>query len=263
MFSKKAILEASIYLLGDEEIDEEEFLAIYEIVTMRRKHPYKHYERIEDVFDAISPEEFQTEFRFGITELPLLLQALKIPDKFICSNGTVSSGTEGLLILLKRFSYPCRLSDMIPRFGRSVPELSLILNEVIDFIYTNHGYLLRDLDQPWLNSNHLENFARAVYEKGAALENCWGFVDGTVRPICRPGENQRTVYNGHKRVHALKFQSVVAPNGLIANLYGPVGKLHYNVTVLYIVLPYLFPLSLVSGQAPLNLKCPYLISPYF
>lgn len=26
---------------------------------------------------------------------------------------------------------------------------------------------------------------------------------------------------GHKRVHAIKFQSVVAPNGLIANLYGP------------------------------------------
>ena len=28
--------------------------------------------------------------------------------------------------------------------------------------------------------------------------------------------------HGHKRVHALKFQSVVAPNGLIANLFGPV-----------------------------------------
>lgn len=114
---------------------------------------------------------------------------------------------------------------MIPRFGRSVPELSLILNEVISFIYTNHGYLLRDLDQPWLSSRHLEDFALAVHGKGAALENCWGFVDGTVRPICRPGENQRVMYNGHKRVHALKFQSVVAPNGLIANLYGPVGKL--------------------------------------
>ena len=48
-----------------------------------------------------------------------------------------------------------------------------------------------------------------------------------MRPICRPGRNQRVVYNGHKRVHALKFQSVVAPNGLIANLYGPVeGRRH-------------------------------------
>ena len=38
---------------------------------------------------------------------------------------------------------------------------------------------------------------------------------------------QRVIYNGHKRVHALKFQSIVTPNGLIANLYGPVeGKRH-------------------------------------
>ena len=59
------------------------------------------------------------------------------------------------------------------------------------------------------------------------LENCWGFVDGTVRPLCRPGENQRIMYNGHKKVHAIKFQSVVEPNGLIANLFGPVeGRRH-------------------------------------
>ena len=54
------------------------------------------------------------------------------------------------------------------------------------------------------------------------------FVDGAVRPICRPGKNQRVVYNGHKRIHAPKFQSVVIPNGLIANLYGPVKGRQHN-----------------------------------
>ena len=35
------------------------------------------------------------------------------------------------------------------------------------------------------------------------------------------------MYNGHKKVHAIKFQSIAIPNGLIANLYGPVeGKRH-------------------------------------
>lgn len=43
-------------------------------------------------------------------------------------------------------------------------------------------------------------------------------------PISQPVENQRIVYNGHKRVHALKFQSVVLPNGLVGHLYGPVDK---------------------------------------
>ena len=38
---------------------------------------------------------------------------------------------------------------------------------------------------------------------------------------------QRVLYNGHKKVYALKFQSVVAPNRLCASLFGPVeGKRH-------------------------------------
>ena len=31
-------------------------------------------------------------------------------------------------------------------------------------------------------------YVDAVFAKGAALDNCFGFVDGTVRPICRPGK---------------------------------------------------------------------------
>ena len=45
------------------------------------------------------------------------------------------------------------------------------------------------------------------------------FIDGTVHSTCRPRQNQRVIYNGHHRVHAIKFQSTVAP---ITNLYGPV-----------------------------------------
>ena len=33
---------------------------------------------------------------------------------------------------------------------------------------------------------------------------------------------QRAQYNGHKRHHGIKFQNVVAPNGLIISCYGPV-----------------------------------------
>ena len=44
---------------------------------------------------------------------------------------------------------------------------------------------------------------------------------------------QRIVYNGHKRVHGLKFQSVALPNGLIANMYGPVGE--YLVLIRFII----------------------------
>ena len=64
----------------------------------------------------------------------------------------------------------------------------------------------------------------------------FGFVDGTVRPICRTGENQRLVYNGHiKRVHALKFQAVALHNGLIGRLFGPMGKTSYSYKVSFVL----------------------------
>ena len=74
-----------------------------------------------------------------------------------------------------------------------------------------------------LNPGFLEQYAAAIAGKGAALDNCFGFVDGTVRFISKPGEQQGIVYDGHKRVHALKFQSVAVPNVLISNMDSPVG----------------------------------------
>ena len=56
-----------------------------------------------------------------------------------------------------------------------------------------------------LDSASPQVYADAVFAKVATLDNCFGFVDGMVRPICRPGEMQRAVYNGHKHVHGLKF----------------------------------------------------------
>ena len=100
----------------------------------------------------------------------------------------------------------------------------MIYNKVIDRIFNEHGHLVRQWNRRLLSHNHLQEYADAIADKGAALQNCFGFVDGTVRPIFRPMHNQRVVYNGHKRVHSLKFQSIVVPNGMIANLYGPVGK---------------------------------------
>ena len=81
------------------------------------------------------------------------------------------------------WSYPCRYSDLIPRFGRPVPVLSMINNTVLDFIYNAHSHRITQ----W-NHSILERYANAVSDKGAALDNCIGFIGGTVRPICRPGE---------------------------------------------------------------------------
>ena len=108
----------------------------------------------------------------------------------------------------------------------------MLTNKVLDYIYDTHKNRIIQWNHAILSPHLLEEYAAAVHRRGAALDNSFGFIDGTVRPISRPERNQRILYNGHKRVHAIKFQSVVLPNGLIANMYGPVGKLYfYNVTL--------------------------------
>ena len=59
---------------------------------------------------------------------------------------------------------------------------------------------------------------------------------------------QKVLFNGRKHVLAIKFQSVVAPNDLIVNLF---DTLHENVVVL---------LSLVHGGAVFSLSADMLTS---
>ena len=62
---------------------------------------------------------------------------------------------------------------------------------------------------------------------GKTRRQYMGFVNVTARPVSRPGKDQQFVYNEHKKVHALKSQSIVLPNRLIGNLFGPIeGRRH-------------------------------------
>ena len=67
---------------------------------------------------------------------------------------------------LKRFSYPCRYSDMIPRFAKPVPVLSMITNTLVDFIYDMHGHRIMQWNNFLLGQLKLEEYAVAVAEKG-------------------------------------------------------------------------------------------------
>ncbi|CAC5395948.1 unnamed protein product [Mytilus coruscus] len=177
--------------------------------------------------EVLTNEQCRFMFRFEKQDIDILRVALGIPSKIVCNNGTVASGIEGLCIVLRRLTYPNRLEDISPIFQRPLYELSYILSKTLDIIYDNTSQKLTSLDQEWLSEEYLRTFAEVIHERGSPLLNCWGFIDGTVMPICRPTRHQRIVYSGHKRVHGLKFQSVVAPNGLVANLFGPIeGRRH-------------------------------------
>ena len=54
--------------------------------------------------------------------------------------------------------------------------------------------------------------------KGALLYNSFDFIDRTIAPIWIPVLNEKMVYSYHTRVHGIRFQSLVLPNGLIINI---------------------------------------------
>ena len=59
-----------------------------------------------------------------------LVTALSLPEKYKCNQGTIATGMEALMIMLRRLTYPNRLCDLVALFGRKESELSMIFATV-------------------------------------------------------------------------------------------------------------------------------------
>ena len=157
-------------------LSDEEFVVLYdENRSKNLDFLYDEYGRFD--LDKMTDSECIPELRVKKSDLPKLREALQIPDSFTCYQKSVGDGMEGLCMLLRRFAYFCRYSNRIPRFGRPTPLLSMLTNEVLDFICNTHSDKITFSRSP--------SYTDPVYAKGAALNNCFGFIDGTVRPIVK------------------------------------------------------------------------------
>lgn len=73
--------------------------------------------------------------RFSKDDVHLLYDLLRVPEFYTCPNGTVVGGQESLPLLLRRLTYPNRLSDVFSLFGRPEPELSITVHKVHSVTY--------------------------------------------------------------------------------------------------------------------------------
>ena len=172
--------ELVLYAISKSMVLDEEFASLYDTNTSKNRD-FEYL--IWDAFNLheISDDDCVVEFRFQKNDMPRLVTALQLPDE----KDTVwhvqwfkSSMVEALCVILKRLAFPCRYSDMMPRFARPVPQLTMISNETIHWLDSRWG--LTDLNQRWLTPQNHMSFANWNYQKGTALDNVWGFVDGTV-----------------------------------------------------------------------------------
>jgi len=80
---------------------------------------------------------------------------------------------------------------------------------------------MKYLQDPSIWHDRMPMYAATIYQKCGLIPNIWGFIDGTLRKICRLGRYQEECYTWFRKCHAIKFQSIVAP------MMGPyVGRGH-------------------------------------
>jgi len=184
-------------------------------------------------FNSFSDSECLRQFRFRKADIVKLINALGLDDNYWSTsrNRYMTSGLLTTCVILKRLSSPMNWADLEIMFGKHSSQLSEIFWEGVESVMNKRGHLLREtvLSSAFFQSR-FDFYAGAIYAKGGALKHCVGLIDGTVIGISRPSGGymqQLVAYNGHKKKHALKFQVISAPDGLVLHCYGPMeGRRH-------------------------------------
>ena len=139
-----------------------------------------------------------------------------------CAESVWVTAFPATCILLRRMASPFRWRDVEEMFGKSASHLSEIFWEMLEaFLETHEHLIVSPLNASYLQAKLLY-FADCIFRKRNALSNCVAFIDGTVIGVSRPGDSgyQHVLYNGHKRKHALKYQAVLTPDGMLLHVYG-------------------------------------------
>jgi hypothetical protein len=170
-------------------------------------------------FNSLSDADCNFTFRFTLHEIKLLADALDVPGTVIAPDRSRAADFEVVAIALARLAFPSRWGGLVRLFGRSERSLSsLYWHLAKDLVRRFYGIMYLDPDRI---RPLLPVFAAAIKARGAPLDQTWGFIDGTARPVARPVKHQKAAYSGHKRKHCLKFQQITTPDGINAHLYGP------------------------------------------
>ena len=134
MVNLREVQDILFHCHADNLIDDEEFILLYDFTKPANPEFFCWTYPPFDL-EKFSDDECNTEFRFSKNNIYSLVDALRIPDEVRCPNRQSIDAVEAVCVLLKRNSYPCRFSDLIPTFGRSVAELCNIASVINNHIF--------------------------------------------------------------------------------------------------------------------------------
>jgi len=199
-------------------------LAVRERRLSRRYREPIPYARTGWCFDAVDDITAREVFRFNREEILLLTNRLEIGAISFRHRNTPQPEL-ALCITLARLSYPKRWKDIIHHFGYSRSYCSGIFQDTVTHLMRTFSRVIEY--HPMLEEyEKLRQYAEAIEANEPRTGGyIWSFIDGTFQGFCRPTEQQREYYSGHKKNHGMKFQGIATPDGLTPSLIGPwLGK---------------------------------------
>ena len=107
----QSVRDALVTAYFENYISDDEFVFLYDANRSKPVYPYWKFDNFD--LNNWDEDECFAELRFFKSELPALMDCFGIPEKIVCSQRSICGGMEGLCILLKRLSYPCRYCYII------------------------------------------------------------------------------------------------------------------------------------------------------
>ena len=153
--------------------------------------------------DSMDEKDCQFYFRFEKEEIHRVVAALGIPKYVTTTERDKCLGIDVFCMMCAKFAWPTRLGTLRVMFGSSLPRISRLVAALRSWLCNRFYAGMNDPKQ--LSDAKIAEFAAAV-ERVSGVPIVFSFLDGTVRPICKPDVLQHPMYNGKDRVHALKFQ---------------------------------------------------------
>jgi nuclease HARBI1 len=163
-------------------------------------------------------KNFRAHFRFDREEVEFIIQQLELPPYIATPQRDKADTFEVFCMMCMKFAYPTRFCSMVREYGRSQGSLSRLIKELRRLLYIQYSTALR-FPAP-LTEEQCACFSSKVRSK-CGHPVVVGFIDGTVREICKPSVLQGPLYNGKDRIHSLKYQAINSPDGIIMHLAGP------------------------------------------
>jgi hypothetical protein len=180
----------------------------------------RNYVIPEKVFDPNSycDKSFRAHFRFERAELQYIVDNLELPEFIISDQRDRGTSWEVMCLMCMKYAFPTRFCTLTREFGRSGCAMSRLIRTLRQLLFSRFASALRS--PPPLCALQCACFAskcRAICGNPIVV----GFIDGTVREICRPSKLQGPLYSGKDRIHSLKYQAINTPDGIIRHLAGP------------------------------------------